>query len=466
MPTVRFAIPVATAALAATTCADLPTYPLELQARTNFATNPGGAFNIPGNYFFNSEDIRINNLRKVAFHLSATPGAFQSVWYGNAASGGIVYNSANDAFLSRTSVNNNERVIWEETFVTTDGLYFYDDTTAMSGFLTSRPFGTSDWGTPNINDSGQVGFRATFGFSGRAFVSWDPATPTTVAEHVVETALDPGSPFAFLFTPDFNNNRQIAGKGRIGSTSGSAPDEIRIWNSDGTSTLIAFDNDGANPMTIFTGFDNSVALNDNGWVAFVASTISGDRGVYASNGISTLTIATEADPDISDIEFFSPDINNDNLVTFRAFDGTGKRAIWVGDGTDLVRVATALDIVPTDLGDGRIDQNTASSPVFGGAPKINDHGDVAFNCGLTPPDNNQIEWGSGVYIAMAVTPVMPCPGDADGDRDVDFDDLNIVLEQWNTAGPEGDIFPIPDGDGAVNFDDLNEVLVFWNVTCP
>ncbi len=55
-----------------------------------------------------------------------------------------------------------------------------------------------------------------------------------------------------------------------------------------------------------------------------------------------------------------------------------------------------------------------------------------------------------------------CPGDADGDNDVDFDDLNLVLLNWGTAGPTGDV----DDDGDVDFDDLNLVLLNWLNTCP
>ncbi len=52
------------------------------------------------------------------------------------------------------------------------------------------------------------------------------------------------------------------------------------------------------------------------------------------------------------------------------------------------------------------------------------------------------------------------PGDADGDGDVDFADLNIVLSEFNTTGQNlaGDL----DGDGDVDFADLNLVLSNFN----
>ena len=60
---------------------------------------------------------------------------------------------------------------------------------------------------------------------------------------------------------------------------------------------------------------------------------------------------------------------------------------------------------------------------------------------------------------VGVTPL--CPGDVDGDLDIDFDDLNAVLSNWNTPGPVGDL----NGSGLVDFDDLNEVLSNWGVNC-
>ena len=62
-----------------------------------------------------------------------------------------------------------------------------------------------------------------------------------------------------------------------------------------------------------------------------------------------------------------------------------------------------------------------------------------------------------------VTP--SCPGDANGSGTVDFDDLNLILGNWGTAGPDGDVAPAPDGNGTVDFDDLNLVLGNWNATC-
>ncbi len=67
-------------------------------------------------------------------------------------------------------------------------------------------------------------------------------------------------------------------------------------------------------------------------------------------------------------------------------------------------------------------------------------------------------------VTAVVTPAPDCPGDANGDLLVNFDDLNEVLAFWNTTQPVGTNGDVT-GDGMVNFDDLNEVLANWNTSC-
>lgn len=68
-----------------------------------------------------------------------------------------------------------------------------------------------------------------------------------------------------------------------------------------------------------------------------------------------------------------------------------------------------------------------------------------------------------MYQFIVNTALAPCPGDANGDRIVNFTDLNIVLGQFGQSGPglQGDL----NGDGFVNFTDLNIVLSHFGVAC-
>ncbi len=79
---------------------------------------------------------------------------------------------------------------------------------------------------------------------------------------------------------------------------------------------------------------------------------------------------------------------------------------------------------------------------------------------------NQQTQGFAIVITGDVDDetMLPCPGDFDGDGDVDFGDLNSLLNNYNQsgAGLAGDM----DGDGDVQFDDLNAFLTVYNVPCP
>lgn len=63
----------------------------------------------------------------------------------------------------------------------------------------------------------------------------------------------------------------------------------------------------------------------------------------------------------------------------------------------------------------------------------------------------------------ANSPAPPCPGDTNGDRVVDFADLNAVVGQFNAAGVG--LFADLDDSDTVDFADLNLVLSSYNAPC-
>ena len=76
-------------------------------------------------------------------------------------------------------------------------------------------------------------------------------------------------------------------------------------------------------------------------------------------------------------------------------------------------------------------------------------------CG-TPVLSTAIDW--------CAPPPPPCPGDANGDLLVNFDDLNLILENWNMTVPTGTLGDVNDS-GTVDFDDLNILLENWDTDC-
>jgi hypothetical protein len=379
--------------------AELPGYPtFELQARSNLIVNDNG-YNLPPGASFNSVTVDLNDAGSVVFRVQVVPGFDgMSVWFGAGGHGALVCNSDNDidAIISDPKINQLNGVVFSQFFAAANnGVWICNPATQTAARLTAAPLGATSWGTPELNDAGQIGYRAGFG-SGQAWVSYHDGA---VAIHSTENAIDAGSPYDFLFTPSFDNQRRIAGVVRV-MAAGPLPQhrQVRRFASNGSSVLIASDR-GGDAGSPYLSFDNSVALNDIGQVAFVAGLDGGVRSVRRSDGSSTVEIARVGANGLTEIEFFAPAMNIDGLVAFRGRDSAGQ-AIFVGDGAQLRRVIGNGDAVTVDLGAGRIGQHD-SSPVFGGGVAINSAGDIAFTAGLHPDGNNQIEWGSGVFVAYA-----------------------------------------------------------------
>jgi hypothetical protein len=437
--------------------AEVPDYnEFELQARSNLCVNEGPiVFNLPCDHFFTSGTVTLNNAGQVAIRLVVMGGTdSQGIWFGADGEGDIAYTSPAGALVSDTVMNNHGYAVFPQSFSSLNGVYFYEHATETSDFLTNAPLGSSVWGSPQVNDDHDVAYRAGFGGGGQAYFSIDANGNGAI--HAANQNADGTSPYTFLFTPSLNNLRQIAGKVRV--TGSGAPDQIRIFDADGSSVLIT-ETSALDPNSPFSGFDNSVSLTDTGYVAFTATRVIGGRGVYLSNGSETIEIATVDHPEINSIEFFAPAANNNGLVAFRARDGQNRYAIFVGDGETLVRVIGQFDEVPTDLGPGQIAQHD-TSPTFGGGVAINDNGDIAFNAALTPVDDTQVEWGSGVYIAYAEADE-DIPGDLNGDGVVDGSDLLILLSEWGKCKDPDDCPADLNGDGTVDGSDLLILLSNW-----
>jgi hypothetical protein len=73
----------------------------------------------------------------------------------------------------------------------------------------------------------------------------------------------------------------------------------------------------------------------------------------------------------------------------------------------------------------------------------------------------------GHVVSGSVVPISdPCPGDLDGDADVDLSDLAQMLANYGLTGgamyEQGDL----DGDGDVDLGDLAELLAHYGQDCP
>ncbi|MFP2925343.1 MXAN_5453 family MXYO-CTERM-anchored protein [Pyxidicoccus sp. 3LG] len=412
-------------ALAAPAWAELPDYTPQLQARTNLLGNPSGAFNVePGNLLGGSLQVPLTGDRQLAFLLAITPEGRRAFWWGQEGRGQRIYvlpDLGEDVRASDPGLNSRGDIAFTVTGASRsadNGVYLLNAATPDTVRIIREPVGASDWSSLWLNEAGQLGARVTFTGVGKAYALLTPQESGYVATLVAkERGVDAESPYEFLYSPTLNDLGQIAGVGDTASP-GTGFQELRIFNADGTSRLIARtrDLDEASPIYRFASVQP--ALNNREQVAFLATVRDASNRNFATmflwTGTELKVVAQAGQGDIRDVEFFPPDLNDSGLVVFRAFTRDGLRAVWVGDGVELKRVATEHDLLPSDQGEARIDQETTTGPVFAGGPQINARGDVTFVAGLAPPDDDQVEWGTAIYVAQSS---LPPPGETDGGTD-------------------------------------------------
>lgn len=393
---------------AAPALAQVPAYDaFQLQARSNLLVNDNG-FNLPPGSSFNSVSAVINNDGDVAFPVQVvtTPGdptdTGAGIWLGRNGIGGIVrrHDPPNDSIGTAVAINNAGKV----AYIIHQGgsaytMWLYDPGSAQSTPVNLLPLTPNSLSNVSLGDGDVLGYQGMFGGS-RGFASTVAfASPPDSVAHLYDNNLDPSSEHNYLYSPAMNNQRVIAGKVNTGTGSDFSKAEIRLFAADGSSERVVADV-GLDPTSPFNAFDNGLDVNDHGAVAVVARLSTGNvRAVYRFDAGGATEIARIGAGPITGIDFFAPAINNNGLVAFRAVDAGGQ-AVYVGDGTSLLRVIGKGDVIETDQGTGQLGQHD-SSAVFGGAPDINDNGDVVVIAGLHPQGNNQVEWGSGVIVAWA-----------------------------------------------------------------
>ncbi|MFP2962132.1 MXAN_5453 family MXYO-CTERM-anchored protein [Myxococcus sp. 1LA] len=403
--------------LATPAWAEVPDYTLELQARTNLRGNASGAYNLaPGNLLAGSLQIPFTDDGQIAFRLQITPEGREAVWWGRDGTGQRIYmlpDLGEDARLSDPSLSSQGNLAFAVTGASSagqNGIYQLNASSPDTVRIERVPVGASNWSSLQLNEAEVIGFRASYGGGGQSYVLTGRSSPTSgwVSTLVSDNIADSTSPYSFLYSPRLNDEEQIAGVVDLASASAEFFQELRIFSASVESQLVARTRglDASSPVYRFASVQP--AFNNQGQVAFLGSVRdASERNVttlWLWDGTALRVIAQDGVGDIRQLEFFPPDMNDRGLVVFRAIDAANLRAVWVSDGQELKRVVSEHDIVDSDLGPARIDQETPSNPVFAGAPSINAQSDVALAAGLAPPDNDQEEWGTAVFIARAAFP--------------------------------------------------------------
>src|SRR5690606_33140719 len=97
----------------------------------------------------------------------------------------------------------------------------YEPTTGTSTVINTLPITPTSLNGHGINTAGVVGYRAGLG-SGTGLASTGDGTSLL---HIVDTNVQPG-PYAYIYTPAFNDERKIASKVSINDFNHN---EIRVF---------------------------------------------------------------------------------------------------------------------------------------------------------------------------------------------------------------------------------------------
>jgi len=393
-----------TAIVTSASFAALPEYTApEILARANITDG----HNLPPLSFLNNTSPVINDRGDVAFKLMAVEGVNnQALWVKRVedANGKIIYVAPEERFLTEPeAISENGKIafnLYDEGV--TDGLFVIDTKTEkVDQVLSPDNLPIQFYTYPQLQNDGHIFFRATDDNNDRMFYDF---TGTKLNKILEEGADILGVKTSYLFRPSVNELGAVAFKARLGEKGQwdeSNPDSIIVLFPSTDPKLpapkvvtIARDRDG-DVRSPFFGFGNSVSLSKKGFVAFMGLQEGAKKSIVLAHDNSLRTLAVEGSNDISEIEMFSPKVNDLGIVLFRAKNTEGKRGLYVADENGIKRIVGEGDDVETDLGSGKILSNP-NYPSFGGDVDMNARGEIVFYCLIVAsPDNKEL--GSAVF---------------------------------------------------------------------
>jgi len=213
-------------------------------------------------------------------------------------------------------------------------------------------------------------------------------------------------------------------------------------------------------LELDTVYGDQLVTTDTGTINEIALTVYNSD---AGNGLPIVTMNMEVtvsrDADNSLLGQFSADVD------FGTGIPPGQYAIVTFTNLDALETPIVTDTTAVRLEQQRISHTGGSNrmgvaclvPVeIGSSPDT-----MLFNGAVFG-----LPWPLNPGYRVSVISESPCPGDLDGDNDIDLSDLAILLANYGTTGgatyEQGDL----DGDGDVDLSDLAEMLAAYGTTCP
>jgi len=188
-----------------------------------------------------------------------------------------------------------------------------------------------------------------------------------------------GKKISYIFPLDMNGRYGVC-KVRFTHLREDAPDLIvRLDLKDFVHKIIIADKDFSK-RSKYTGFRNSSSVNKYGSVALIATTKTKTKVLlnhFKKDDVTT-EIATTSKKILS-ISHFSPDINNFDVIVFRAKDSRERENVYIANTQTSKKIMRQYQIIRTDKKKPAVLMHRKNTPVFGGHPKINNKGTIVVN---------------------------------------------------------------------------------------
>lgn len=417
----------------------------ELQCRSSLdASIPG--FNLPIGSSLSSQSVALDENGSIAIRVVlGIPGATEGIFYGQSGIGSLIHtvNDTEPVYSSGLALRNG-RIALSFLLNATQGGETRDTSgNLIHSFPVGGSEGVSGFSAISITSDGAIGYRGNFGSAKKNII--DEYIEGVRTQTQIANTFD--GQYSFLFSPNLNDARQMAGK-VFPQAGGQA---VVVWEPDGSTRTIV--ETGAT----YNAFVNSTGFAQNGLVAFSGRrTADSVWQIASSDGITETVIAQGGDLGIvsSSIANFPPVINSQGWVAMRPSDVVST-ALYVGDGPTLVKLIAFGQMIDTDLGPlplGFDFGGGTGKQVMNGNIAINDAGQIAFAAFL---QNGTI----GVFVA---TPDSPCIADFNGDGGINFFDVQDFLAAFAAGDPSADLI----ADGLFDFFDVQRFLAEFTTGCP
>lgn len=245
----------------------------------------------------------------------------------------------------------------------TQGIYLAHEgtLTQIARTYTAAPDGLGTFNSvnqPSLSNTGWVKFTATLGGPGvqdnneTAFFLGNGSHTTLIAREN-DPVPDGNGRLGTLYGGVLNENNTIAFFNSMTGTRGGRDDMEGIFKASGgpLGKIVRAGDAAPDADGVFSSLTNTLSINKWEEVSFTAllrdASPGREQGVFFGDGSRVVTVARSGDipPEGGDIfsKFGLAVINNTHTVVFQTELSSGKRAIYMGDGTETILVARAGD---------------------------------------------------------------------------------------------------------------------------